>query len=63
MEIEKHPDTEVREQTSPAEMLKSGAVQPIGPEQLKRFTEILEQYKAGNAQTAARIIASENCNL
>ena len=60
MEIEKHPDTEVREQTSPAEMLKSGAVQPIGPEQLKRFTEILEQYKAGKAQTAARIIASEN---
>ena len=35
-------------------------VQPIGPEQLKRFTQILQKYKSGKTQTESRIIASEN---
>ena len=32
----------------------------IGPEQLKKFTKILQEYKSGKSQTEARIIASEN---
>lgn len=34
--------------------------QAIGPEQLKRFTKILEEYKAGKSRTEQRILASEN---
>ena len=34
--------------------------QAIGPEQLKRFTLILEEYKAGKSRTEQRILASEN---
>ena len=33
---------------------------PIGTEQLKEFTEILQKYKAGKAQTEQRILSSEN---
>jgi hypothetical protein len=51
MDIEMRPEAEIRESTMG---------QPIGPEQLKSFTEILEKYKAGKAQTEQRIIASEN---
>lgn len=32
---------------------------PIGEEQLKKFTKILREYKAGKAHTEARIIAAE----
>ncbi len=32
---------------------------PIGKEQLKKFSKILQQYKAGKARTEARIIAAE----
>lgn len=35
-------------------------VQPVGEEQLKRFTQVLMKYNAGLAQTKQRIIASEN---
>jgi hypothetical protein len=35
-------------------------VQPVGPEQLKRFTQVLMKYNSGLAQTKQRIIASEN---
>ena len=64
MEIEKKPELQVMKPAmekpmhpapSPAPM-----VQPIGPEQLQSFTKILEEYKAGKAQTEARILASEN---
>lgn len=57
MEIENKPTPE------------SGAVAPdalatgmaaIGPEQLKKFTRILEEYKAGKVRTEQRILASEN---
>ena len=34
-------------------------VKPIGKEQLKKFTKILREYKAGKARTEARIIAAE----
>lgn len=32
---------------------------PVGKEQLKKFTKILREYKAGKARTEARIIAAE----
>ena len=32
----------------------------IGPEQLQKFTEVLQQYKAGKAMTERRIVESEN---
>ena len=35
-------------------------VMPIGPEQLQKFTQILQKYKAGKSQTDNRIVASEN---
>ena len=35
-------------------------VAPIGSEQLKKLTQILQKYKAGKAITEQRIIASEN---
>lgn len=44
--------------TPPAEAMPS-AVMPIGTEQVRKFTEILQKYKAGKAQTERRIIASE----
>ena len=38
----------------------SATVQPIGPEQVKKFTQVLEKYKAGKSRTEQRIVASEN---
>lgn len=35
-------------------------MQAIGPEQVKKFTQILQKYKSGKAQTEQRIIASED---
>ena len=35
-------------------------VTAISDEQLRTFTQILQEYKAGKARTEARIIASEN---
>lgn len=35
-------------------------VQPIGEEQVKKLTEILQKYKSGKTNTEHRIIASEN---
>lgn len=35
-------------------------VQAIGPEQVKKFTQILEKYKTGKIQTERRIIDSED---
>ena len=42
------------------EAMSTTGVQPIGESQLKRFTQVLEKYKAGKVQTEARILASEN---
>ena len=39
---------------------QAAAVQVIGPEQLRMFTQILQKYKSGKSQTENRIVASEN---
>ena len=38
----------------------SATVEPIGAEQVKKFTQVLEKYKAGKSKTESRIVASEN---
>lgn len=48
MEIEQKP-------TTPA-----GGAAVIGPEQLKTFLKVLEEYKSGKKNTESRIVASEN---
>ena len=45
---------------APEAMQNTPMVMPIGSEQLKKLTEILQKYKAGKAITEQRIIASEN---
>ena len=35
-------------------------LQVIGPEQIRRFTQVLEKYKEGKSKTESRILASEN---
>ena len=45
---------------APEAMQNAPMVMPIGSEQLKKLTEILQKYKAGKAITEQRIIASEN---
>ena len=47
------------QQTVPAETMVPAAP-AIGPEQLQKFTEILQKYKAGKTMTEKRIVASEN---
>lgn len=47
------------QQPSPVEAMVP-VVAAIGPEQLQRFTEILQKYKAGKAMTERRIVESEN---
>jgi len=42
------------------EAMSATGVQPIGANQLKKFTQVLERYKSGKVQTEARILASEN---
>ena len=50
---------ETKEQVMPPEAMAT-KVTPIGSEQLKELTQILQKYKAGKAITEKRIIASEN---
>lgn len=52
-------EIKTQEPTAP-EAMNTAAVQPIGAEQLKKFTQVLQKYKAGKAQTENRILASEN---
>lgn len=47
-------------ETAAPEAMNAAGVQPIGPEQLKKFIQILEKYKAGKSQTESRILASES---
>ena len=56
MEIEKKPTSES------AAMAPTGQpiMEAIGSEQLKKFTRVLEEYKAGKSRTEQRILASEN---
>ena len=65
MEIEKKPELQVMKPAMENTMQPTGAstapmAQKIGPEQLREFTKILEEYKAGKVQTEQRILASEN---
>ena len=53
--MQEQPVTEVK----PPEAM-APTVQAIGPEQLKKFTQVLEKYKSGKAQTERRIVESEN---
>ena len=48
-----------KEAMAPEGMNTVGA-QPIGEEQLKEFTQVLQKYKAGKTQTENRILSSEN---
>ena len=52
-------DIKTKEPAAP-EAMNTTAVQPVGKEQLKKFTLVLQKYKAGKAQTESRILASEN---
>ena len=47
-------------ETEAPEAMNATTVQPIGPEQLKKFIQVLQKYKAGKSQTESRILASEN---
>ena len=42
------------------EAMNTAGVQPIGEEQLKKFTQVLQKYKAGKAHNESRILSSEN---
>lgn len=55
MDINK-PENGVR---SPQAMEENGII-PIGAEQVKRFTDVLQKYKAGRVHTETRIINAEN---
>ena len=55
----KSQDISVKQGVKPPEAMASN-VAPIGPEQLQRFMQILQKYKAGKAMTEQRIVASEN---
>ena len=48
------------EQKPMQEQVVQAQAQPIGPEQLRKFTQILQKYKTGKSQTENRIVASEN---
>ena len=52
-------EIKTKETTAPEAMSAAG-VQPIGEGQLKKFTQVLEKYKAGKSQTERRILESEN---
>ena len=47
-------------ETEAPEAMNATTVQPVGPEQLKKFIQVLHKYKAGKSQTEKRILASEN---
>ena len=56
--INNEPIVENKEEVKPPEAMAT--VAPIGSEQLKHFTEILQKYKAGKALTEQRIVAAES---
>ena len=61
MELVQKPTSDIKTKAPAApEAMNAVGVQPIGEEQLKKFTQVLEKYKAGKAQTERRILASEN---
>lgn len=58
--MEKYIAEKKEQMKAPEAMQNEARVAPIGAEQLKKLTEILQKYKAGKAITEQRIIASEN---
>ena len=61
MDLVQKPTAEIKTKEPAApEAMNATQVQSIGEEQLKKFTQVLEQYKAGKSQTESRILASEN---
>ena len=52
-------EIKTKETTAP-EAMNAAGVQPVGEAQLKKFTQVLEKYKAGKSQTEIRILESEN---
>ena len=52
MEIEQRPATEPRAAMKAVQVI-------IGPEQIKKFTQVLEEYKTGKSRTEQRILESE----
>lgn len=52
------PIAEKKDEVRPPEAMAT--VTPIGPDQLKDFTRILQKYKAGKTLTEQRIISSES---
>ena len=60
MQIDQN-DAQIKTKEAEApEAMSATGVQPVGAEQLKKFTLVLQKYKAGKAQTENRILASEN---
>ena len=49
-------DISVTQGVKPPEAMAPN-VAPIGPEQLQKFMQILQKYKAGKAMTEQRIVA------
>jgi hypothetical protein len=60
MEFENNPMQEKPVNAVQPPEAMAPTVETIGPEQLKKFTQILQKYKAGKSQTESRILASEN---
>lgn len=61
MEMKQQPAAQVKtNEAAPPEAMHATEIQPIGPEQLKKFIQVLQKYKAGKAQTESRVVASEN---
>ena len=61
MELVQKPTADIKtKDTTAPEAMSAAGVQPIGEEQLKKFTQVLQKYKAGKSQTETRILASES---
>ena len=56
MELDHNPMQ--TEQMQPDAM--ANGMQPIGPQQLQKFMQILQKYKSGKSHTESRIVESEN---
>ena len=50
----------IKEKEPQAPETMAPGIQPIGKEQIQKFTQILEKYKGGKARTEQRILQSEN---
>jgi hypothetical protein len=58
--MEKYIAEKKEQLKAPEAMQNAPMVMPVGSEQLKKLTEILQKYKSGKSITEQRIIASEN---